>query len=155
MPVVHVVIRPDWLPTNEQIASKCIGRNHRFNATQRLLDNLRALVASSITVVDGAEITAKQVVLHVSAGSRWSQNVPPWWIDVQPGELNGTPRQQEDRRTLIYQTLRDKIIPLVVGLRDRPDFDIEVRPINGSGGSVQGGRETMIWGAIVPDEATL
>lgn len=138
MPVLNVTGTEDWV-----MRADIIRRSHPNDfKTKEFLKELPAMAVDAINQVDGSELTTDEVITVVNTFHPWCSNVPGMWVDLQCGakpHAEGDPiptfEQQEKRRADIYALLDASIDEWWEGTDPRPQIDVEVRPLQGSGGS--------------------
>ncbi len=157
MPVVDAFCAASWLPDEAQIreakwrsqgpGSTSSGFPYRFDLTRRLLLDLPKMVARAVNQVDSAKITPGEVKIRVHRQHPWDFNHDDWAIDVQPGDRDATELvRKEDEGEYDGYEMRRQAISNNLGFRIerwlsqpfvnqevRPSYEVEVRPIDGSG----------------------
>ncbi len=157
MPVVDVFCAASWLPDEDQIheakwrsqvpGCTTSGFPYSFELTRRFLLDLPKMVARAVSQVDKTKITPGEVKIRVHRQHPWDFNHDDWAIDVQPGDRDATELVRKDdpdcedgyemRRQAISNDLGLRIEKWLrqpfVSQETRPSYEVEVRPIDGSG----------------------
>lgn len=138
MPVLNVTGTEDWVMRADIIRRA----NPNDFKTKEFLKALPAMAVDAINQVDGSELTTDEVITVVNTFHPWCSNVPGMWVDLQCGAMphaEGDPiptfEQQEKRRADIYALLDASIDEWWEDEPVRPQVDVDVRPIQSSGGS--------------------
>ncbi|MBL8159981.1 hypothetical protein JNJ66_06000 [Candidatus Saccharibacteria bacterium] len=143
MPVVSVKASYEWL-----VSPGC-GASSREQALLRdILAQLPGIVINAVNGVDGSAMDENEVIILADHYHPLSKNVPDVWLDIQPELLAGGPLPEDVRRTRIAEAVHRALRELLERRSDkRPSYDIEVRPLSGSGLSVgRQGHITQRWG---------
>lgn len=170
MPVVDVFGAASWLPNEGEIhealrrseapGSTSSGFPPRFDLTRRFLLDLPKMVARAVSQVDNIKVTPGEVKIRVHRQHPWDYNHDDWAIDVQPGDRDATELIIEDmdgqgegrklRREAIANNLGHRIEKWLtqpfVNQEVRPSYEVDVRPIDGSGLAFDhGGEAYLAW----------
>ena len=138
MPVLNVTGSEEWV-MRADIVRRTNPNDHK---TKEFLKALPTMAVTAINQVDGSELTTDEVITVVDTFHPWCSNVPGMWVDLQCGAMphvEGGPaptcEQQEKRRDDIYALLDVSVDEWWEDQPARPQVDVEVRPLQGSGGS--------------------
>lgn len=150
MPVVKLHATSLWLPVDGG------ARSPEHELTRALIPALAQAVIDVVNKFDGSSMTTDEVVIDLHIIHRWAYNTPDMWFDIQPGDAeNATEEERKIRRytiaELVCTALEKEFFSKHEGFR--PSYDIECRPLDGSGMSVdKRGIVTQQWG--VPKSLT-
>jgi hypothetical protein len=138
MPVLNVTGAEDWVMRADIIRRA----NPNDFKTKEFLKALPAMAVAAINQVDDSGLEVEEVITVVGTFHPWSSNTPDMWVDLvcgtmphAEGDTIPTYEQQEKRRDDIYALLDASIDEWWEGTDPRPQIDVEVRPLQGSGGS--------------------
>lgn len=145
MPIVVLHTKSQWSPYGAHDPALQRPWSDEWELTYGLVSRLRGYAAEAVNVVDNTHFHEEDVALQVKQFGPWDQNVYDMWIDLQPG---GDP-EDEKRRWNIARNLQTQVNLFLARypLDLRPGYDVECRPINGSGMSIdQDGSFIQRWG---------
>ncbi len=144
MPLVFVLGKSDWLPAAELADSFNFFTKQEFETTRRIIEELPGIVARVMTQVDRKEYKPEEIEVLPGHIHPWAQNAPDLIFDLQPGQgalpnhIKFQQRRRADIRDGFWNELRMFLGEFLNehNFTEVPSYDIEVRPLNGSGYSV-------------------
>lgn len=152
MPVIRLFAKPEWLPVTGPAIH--IPSGYQFQLTYGLVNDLPEIVINAVNEVDSSTLTPGQGVVFPGHIHPWAVNAVDMWIDVQPDDIDGTYEERQARRFKIASLIREGVEEYFGQREVRPSFDVECRPMDGSGMSISAsGVAVMQWGA--PDGVSI
>ncbi|MES2630948.1 MAG: hypothetical protein V4611_03245 [Patescibacteria group bacterium] len=155
MPVVNVLATPLWLPSidfNGRIDGETWNGSsetrRQYDAMKELLSSsIVQLVANTINEVDDVQLGDQEVMVIPQQFHPWALNTPDIWFDIQPGaRLLMSDRDQRERRRKIIEFVSAGLVEFFFSKSLNPRFDVECRPLSGTGYSIVDFERVHSWG---------
>ena len=146
MPIVKVYGDTNWMPGLFMFLNQTPPEQDHaeFRVTEQLLHILPRMVAETISQIDEVSLKSGEVLVLPHVMHPWTHNGLNFWFDVQCGD-GGLADEPEEIRRERRRAIRAELNRRLVGFfraRSRehpykfPTFDLEIRPLSGTGYSV-------------------
>ena len=153
MPEISLYCSGLWLPTAEAAdRPDCFDRlTSQQKITWQLILVLCGFAVEAINEYDGSAIELGEAFVMPKLTHPWAVNAEDWFVLIMPGEIKASFEGRERRRYAISDKVRRDIMGFLTHKSPRPRFDVDCRPISGSGMTVDDrGRVEHTWGRPAP-----